>query len=232
MIDQKIRDLVDLSLSVTHKTKGHNEVFSLALHAIRLVYVKRVISNASGAVSGTGFCSDNYKYLFDKLPKSNSRRSLVMIDKLNAMLAIEYQLRERKFDVNASKRLDTEVLETAKELLQAIKPFLEKSPSKIHDNDTTLFATSAHQPPSHDLLEQAKIHFARAVSLYHASDDHELCVQWSELLENILQMEHKSSMSLDSDMFLGQVMTVKAYALSMNGNLDSGVSGVQFCPPM
>jgi hypothetical protein len=237
IIDRKIRDLVDLSLDVIHnhsssignKTKGHNEVFSLALHAIRLVYVRRVISKASGADSGSVFCSDNYKYLFDKLPKSNCRRPFVMIDKLNAMLAIEYQLRERKSDVNASKLLDAEALETAQEVLQIIQHFLEKSPTKIHDNDTTLFATSAHQPPSHELLEQAKIHFARAVSLYHASDAHELCVQWSELLLNILQMEHKSCISVtDSDMILGQVMTVKAYALSMSGNLESGVSGVTF----
>jgi hypothetical protein len=232
VIDQKIRDLVELSLDITQnqftsggsKVKGNSEVFNLALHAVRLVHVRRIVSKASGATSGTGSCADTYKYLLDKLPKSHFRRPFVMVDKLNAMLAIEYQVRERKFDTKVIEQLDTEALATAKELLETIKSCLEKSTSKSRDYETTLFATSAHLPLGNELFEQAKIHLARAVSLYHASDAHTMCAQWSDLLQRILQMEQNSSMSTDSDLLIGHVMTVKAYALSMSGNLDSGVS--------
>lgn len=232
VIDQKIRDLVELSLDITQnqftsggsKVKGNSEVFNLALHAVRLVHVRRIVSKASGATSGTGSCADTYKYLLDKLPKSHFRRPFVMVDKLNAMLAIEYQVRERKFDTKVIEQLDTEALATAKELSETIKSCLEKATSKSRDYETTLFATSTHLPLGNELFEQAKIHLARAVSLYHASDAHAMCAQWSDLLQRILQMEQKSSMSTDSDLLIGHVMTVKAYALSMSGNLDSGVS--------
>lgn len=232
VIDRWVTDLVEQALGITQNQyssvgskNGNSEVFNLALHAIRLVHVRRIMSRASGAVGGIGSTADNYKYLFDKLPKSHFQRPFVMIDKLNAMLAIGYQMREQGFDAKAILQLDTDAVATAKELLGVIKSFIEKPKPKIHDIDTTLFTTSTHQPMSRELCDQAKIHFARAVSLFHASGAHELCAQWSDLLQCILQMEPKSSMPLtDSDMILGQVMAVKAYALSMSGDLDSGVS--------
>lgn len=257
LIDKKIRDLVKLSLEVTNasrsdhssaqnrltpigsKAKGHNEVFNLALHAIRvrmltmlyvlrtthkplthftcqLVHVRRIISNASFTSH-----TDNYKFLLENLPKSHFQRPFVMIDQLNSMLALGFQVRERKFDANFIKQLDSEALAIAKVLSQTVEEFLDKSAPRV---DTTLFAASTHEPQMHELFEQAKIHFARAVSLYHVSDSHENCAQWSDLLESIIRIELKESMSLnDSGILLGQVMTVKAYALSMSGNLGLGL---------
>jgi hypothetical protein len=247
LIDQLIRDLVELSfdfsspvlgsaqhglsaanglLSSTSSTaKGNWGIFDLALRAIRLVHVRRAISKVSGAVGETISYADHYKLLLEKFPKANVRRPFIMLDKLNAVLAVEHQVRKRQFDARAIDQLDTEALEIAKEFLETMKTFVDKSLSVARSNtDTTLFVASA-QSLSNDLFEESKIHFARAVSLYHSLDAHTMCAQWSELLMSILHLKHTSSPSLeDSDVLVGQIMTVKAYSLSMSGSHASGVS--------
>jgi len=112
--------------------------------------------------------------------------------------------------------------------LETITTFIDKSsyPARA-DIDTTLFVSSA-ESLINDLFEESKIHFARAVSLYHSLNAHHMCAQWSDLFMSILHLKHTSSPSLeDSDhlhVLLGQVMTVKAYSLSMSGSHASGVS--------
>jgi hypothetical protein len=153
-----------------------------------------------------------------------------MLDKLNAMLAVEHQVRKKTIDARSINQLDTEAFEIAVEFLETVTTFFDKSSASARSNtDTTLFVTSA-ESLSNDLFEESKIHFARAVSLYHSLDAHHMCAQWSELLISILHLKHTSSSSLeDSDVLLGQIMTIKAYSLSMSGSHASGVSRRNLC---
>ncbi|KAL7544103.1 hypothetical protein ACHAXR_013581 [Thalassiosira sp. AJA248-18] len=229
LIDQRMRELVELSLKFATvssseffggNASSNDKIFNLTLEAIRLVHVRRAISKITGTASEANSCTDNYKVLLEKLPKSHFRRPFVMLDRLNAMLAAEYQMRQRELD-GKSSQLDNEALRiVAKEYLETAKIFFQKS---TRETDTTLFPTST-KSLSNDLFEETKLHFARAVSLYHSLESHDLCAQWSDLLQTTLQLKHPTSMSLeDSDVLLGQVMTVKAVALSMSGNHASGM---------
>lgn len=235
-IDRWMKELVGLSLksvaapssefgSAHHALMAANskdKIFDLTIQAIRLVHVRRTMARVSGAA---GAPSDNYKLLLEKLPKAHFRRPFVMLDRLNAILAVGYQVRERKLDGKSIRVLDNEALRTAKEYLTTVKALFDKSPSAAQGNATsTLFAASA-QSLSDDLLEETKLHLARAVSLYHSLDLHDLTSEWSDLLQSTLRLKNKPSMTLgDSDALLGQVLTVKSYALSMSGNQASGVS--------
>ena len=252
LIDQLIRDLVEISLdcsspvlgsaqhglaaanihlsSTVGSAKGNGGIFDLALRAIRLVHVRRALSRVSGAVGETISFLDHYQLLLEKLHKDNIRRPFIMLDKLNAMLAVEHQVRKKTIDARSINQLDTEAFEIAVEFLETVTTFFGKSSAAARSNtDTTLFVTSA-ESLSNDLFEESKIHFARAVSLYHSLDAHKMCAQWSELLISILHLKHTSSSSLeDSDVLLGQIMTVKAYSLSMSGGHASGVSRRNLC---
>ena len=243
LIDQLIRDLVEISLdlsspvlgsaqhglaaanihlsSTSGTAKGNGGIFDLALRAIRLVHVRRAISKVGETIS----FEDHYKIILEKLHKANIRRPFIMLDKLNAMLAVEHQVRNKNIDARSIKQLDAETLEIATEFLETITAFFDKSSAAARSNtDTTLFVTSV-ESLINDLFEESKVHFARAVSLYHSLNAHHMCAQWSELLIRILHLKHTSSSSLeDSDVLLGQIMTVKAYSLSMSGNHASGVS--------
>jgi len=240
LIDQRMRDLVELAVKFTDASSSdfgsaqhqlatigsgmansNDKIFDLALQAIRLVHVRRTIAKVSGIDGETNESyADNYKLLLDRLPKTSPRKAFVVLDKLNALLAAEYHVRERKLAARSIRQLDNEALQVAKKYLETVKTFLQGS----SDSDTTLFVSST-QTLSDDLFEETKVHFARAVSLYHSNDAHDLCAQWSDLLQGIIQLKQKSSMSLeDTDALLGQVMSLKAYALSMSGNHASGVS--------
>ncbi|KAL3802897.1 hypothetical protein ACHAW5_006192 [Stephanodiscus triporus] len=253
LIDKLMKDLVELSLdfavpvfgsakhslaaaniqlsSTSSKAKNNGEIFDLALRAIRLVHVRRATSKVSGAVGVNVSYADHYNLLLDKLNKTHNRRPFVMLDKLNAMLVVEHQVRERQFDARAIGQLDIEVLEIAKEFLETITTFTDKSSYPARANiDTTLFVTSA-ESLSNALFEEAKIHFARAVSMYHSLNAHHMCAQWSELLMSTIHLKHTSSPSLDDSdqlhVLLGQVMTVKAYSLSMSGSHASGMKAAR-----
>jgi len=106
LIDQKTRELVELSLKFTavsssdfgsahhaltaasqvssidnKKANSGDKIFNLTLQAIRLVHVRRAISKVSGIAN---VFTDNYKVLLEKLPKLHFRRPFVMLDRLNA----------------------------------------------------------------------------------------------------------------------------------------------------
>ena len=123
LIDKKMRELVELSLKFTavsssdfgsaqhavtndSKAKSNDKIFDLTLQAIRLVHGRRTISKISDASNETNSYADNYKVLLDKLPKNHFRRPFVMLDRLNAMLAAEYQVRERKLDNKYIRQLE------------------------------------------------------------------------------------------------------------------------------
>jgi len=227
LIDKHIRDLMDLSFCVSSsstsksssssKTKGHGDIFEMALRAIRQVYVRRAVSEMSGAVSSSVTYTDNYSLFLDNSIKMhNIRRPFIMLDKLNAMLAIRSS---RKFATKSISRLDSEALLIAKEFIEMVTTFVGNG-----NSDTTLFDTS-NQSLSNELFEESKIHFSRAVSLYHSLNAHHECAQWSDLLIHFLNLKQTTILSLeDSDVLLGQVMAVNAYAQSMSGNHAEGVS--------
>jgi tetratricopeptide (TPR) repeat protein len=229
LIDKHIRDLVDLSLCVSSsstsssKTKGHGDIFDMALRAIRQVHVRRAVSEMSGAVSNSVTYTDNYSLFLDNSIKMHSiRRPFIMLDKLNAMLgmlATLYKVRDRKFATKSISRLDSEALLIAKEFIDMVTTFVGNG-----NSDTTLFVTS-NQSLSNELFEESKIHFSRAVSLYHSLNAHHECAQWSDLLIHFLNLKQTTILSLeDSDVLLGQVTAVNAYAQSMSGNHAEGVS--------
>lgn len=230
LINKHIRDLVDLALCVSSsstsksssssKTKGHGDIFDMALRAIRQVHVRRTVSEMSVTGSAAIACTDNYALFLDKSIKMHSiRRPFIMLDKLNAMLAIQHQVRERKFDTKFISRLDSEALLIAKEFIEMVTTFVGNG-----NSDTTLFVTS-NQSLSNELLEESKIHFLRAVSLYHSLNAHHECAQWSDLLIHFINLKQTTILSLeDSDVLLGQVMAVSAYAQSMSGSHAAGVS--------
>jgi tetratricopeptide (TPR) repeat protein len=231
LIDKHIRDLVDLALCVSSsstsksssssKTKGHRDIFDMALRAIRQVHVRRKVSEMSVTGSEAIACADNYALFLDKSIKMNSiRRPFIMLDKLNAMLAIQYKVRERKCATKSIiSRLDSEALLIAKEFIEMVTTFVGNG-----NSDTTLFVAS-NQSLSNELFQESKIHFARAVSLYHSLNAHHECAQWSDLLIHFLNLKQTTILSLeDSDVLLGQVMAVNAYAQSMSGSHAAGVS--------
>ena len=224
LIDTKMRSAAQLAVSSSDSKKDSDKIFDLALDAIRRVHLRRTISKVSGTTDSETSYTDNYKLLLDKLPKTHFRRPFVMLDKLNAMLAAEYQVRESKLgDKTSIKRLDNEALRVAKEYMDIVKVLLEKSSaSGTRGNDSTLFVTS-NQSLSNELVEETKIHFLRGISLYESLDAHEMCAQWSDLLQSIILVTSKANMSEDTDVLLGNVMTVKAHAQSMSGSIASGL---------
>ena len=239
MIDQKMKELVELALKFTDVSSSpgfgsaqhavtptnSDKIFDLAIECIRRVHVRRTISTvSSGGDDMDNTYADNYQLLLHKLPKTHFRRPFVMLDKLNAMLAVEFQVRESKLgDAKSIRRLDSEALQTAKEYLAIVKTYSRGNSSR-DSADTTLFAAST-QSLSTDLLEDTKQALCTAVSLYHTLEAHEMCAQWSDLLESVIQLSNKRSMSLedDTDDLLGRIMTVKAHALSMSGNHTLGL---------
>jgi len=216
--------------SAEGKANNNDKIFNLTLQAIRVVHVRRTVSKVRNA-DPSGVFHDNYKLLLEKMPKTHFRRPFIMLDRLNAMLAAAYEVRERISsksvapDTKAIEKMENEALRLAREYLE----FFDKAAS-MGNRDTTLFVAST-QSLSNELFEETKLHFARAVSLYHSLDLHKLCAEWSDLLQRILQLRRQGSISLeDADVLLGQVMTVKAYALSMSGNHASGVSKSRVLP--
>jgi hypothetical protein len=142
-----------------------------------------------------------------------------MLDKLNAMLAVEHQVRERPIAARSIGQLENENLELAKEFLATITTFVDAA-----RGNTTLFVASTVSL-SDKLFEESTVYFARAVSLHHSMNAHHMCAQWSELLIRILHLKNKTSLSLEgSDVMLGQILAIKAYSQSMSGNHASGVS--------
>ena len=145
-----------------------------------------------------------------------------MLDKLNAMLAVEFQVRENKLgEAKSITQLDKEALQIAKDFLAMVKATGGK------DDDGSTLSAASNQSLNNELFEETKHHFSKAVSLYHSLEAHDMCAQWSELLVSIVQLNNKAGISLeDTDILLGQVMTVKAYAQTMSGNQAPGVSTI------
>lgn len=247
LIDNKMKELIDLAIKVTSvttadfgsaqhalisstggKPNGSDNMLHLTLEAIRLVHVRRTTKYTGSTIAGdtnAQSCADNYRLLLEKLGKNHFRKPFVMLDRLRAMLAADYQLRERKLDSQSIRHLDNETLKMAKEYVDTIKTFMD---SGREERGSTLFAASSHIL-SKDVYEESQAHFARAVSLYHSLDNHELCSQWADLLQTILQVRHPNSARTleELDALLGNVMTVKAVSLSQSGNHASGVSAMK-----
>ena len=152
IIDQKMKDLVELVsnsfgsaqfTALNASDKSTDKIFGLALEAIRRVHVRRTVSKVSGtndaANQANSTYSDNYKLLLDKLPKAHFRRPFVMLDKLNAMLAVEFQVRENKLgEAKSITQLDKEALQIAKDFLAMVKATGGKD-----DDGSTLLAASS-----------------------------------------------------------------------------------------
>lgn len=220
LIDHHVNELL-LSVNIQSTPKGNGEIFDLALRAIRLVHVRRAISKAvSGEVGEVIAYADHYTTLSEKFTKTHTcRRPYIMLDKLNAMLAVEHQVRERKIDATSIGRLENDNLELAKELLEAITTSVD-----VERGNTTLFVAYA-ESLSDKLFEESTVYFARAVSLHHSMNAYRMCAQWSELLIRILHLKNKSRLSFEgSNTMFGQILAIKAYSLSMSGSHASGVS--------
>eukprot|EP00804_Cyclotella_cryptica_P000737 CCRYP_001018-RA/>CCRYP_001018-RA protein AED:0.02 eAED:0.02 QI:978/1/1/1/0.71/0.62/8/2038/1234 len=240
LIDKLLRELVDLSSTFIKtanssvpsarkflgvagyngtRTTGGDRIFTLAINAIRVVRVRRILSDRSGQqVDGSLTGGDPYKALLDKVPKTDVRRPFIQLDRLNAMLTARYQMENHPKNV----LLDDEYLCLAREYVESLKSFSEQS-TVIRGNrdpsDGTLFAASG-QSICNDLFRETQAHFARVVSLYHSIHAHKLCAQYAEMLEAILRLTDRPNYSgfESNDIQLGEVIVVKAHALSMSGN--------------
>ena len=251
LIDKKLRELVDLSWqfksvsrsdvssaqhaittanqlsSVDNKTCGDDHIFKITLQAIRVVHVRRIVAKISGDCIELS-TTDPYKILLDKFPKSHLRRPFILLDQLVAMLTASYQVRGQKYNCESMSKLDEQALQRAKDFIETAKSFFEKSASTIkgtRDTDTTLFVTSARSLSDH-LYQEALTHFSRTVSLYHSTKEWALCAHWSDMLQIIFQFNHQANTTVsleNSDVLLGQVMTVKAFAQSSSGDSANGV---------
>eukprot|EP01082_Thalassiosira_pseudonana_P006929 g15028.t1 g15028 contig21:392906-399472(-) len=216
LIDRLLREMVDLSMKFTSPDASSaqhaiaiQDIFVLTMDAIRMTHVRRRISKMTGGSVGV----DPYRQLLDKFPKSHFRYPYILLDKLNAMLTSQYQLRELQVDIRG---LDDETLSMAQEYLEIAKPFFDK---RSNVEGSTLVASSA-QSASKDLFEETKSHFARAVSLYHSSHEFDLCAQWTAMFESILRCDDTS---LVDEAMIGEIQSVRAFALSMSGNSAEGL---------
>ena len=197
-----------------------DKVFSLALHAIRIVHVRRNLSDKSGDGGG-----DPYKYLLDKLPQNHFNRNVVLLDRLGASIAAVYDARQGE-DEGAARRLDRDTLRRSKDFMAVVKTFFEKSA----EAQTTLFAESS-QAMVAKLLGESKAHLSRAVSLYHSEDAHGLCSEYSTLLVGLLDLQSTiSGLALpiqEAATLKGNVLAILANSLTLSNKRSDGVSIVQ-----
>ena len=178
------------------------------------------MSNPQSQLESKG---DPYKVLLDKLPKSDSRRPFVLLDRLNALLTARFQM-EGKTSTNLA--LDHESLHLAQEFTDTVKTMFEQTQKATgrDSSETTLFVDSS-KTIRQKIFEDAKAHFARGVSLYHSSNAHTLCAEYAGMLEQILGLSHQTSYDFQNDNSqLGEVIAIKAYALSMSGKSAEAVS--------
>lgn len=155
--------------------------------------------------------SDPYTVLLAKIPKSDTRHSFVLLDRLNAMLNIRFQMNE---GTNKTHALDRETLHLAHEYVANSSLF---DPSSNNPSSTTLFVDST-KSMLEELFEKTKAHFARGISLYHLSDVYDMVAEYAGMLEKILRYDKSSSNDVESaNSQIGEVIAIKAHALSMTG---------------
>lgn len=154
-----------------------------------------------------------YSVLLDKIPRSDTRHFFILLDRLNAYLSIRFQIKD------LTTQLDDDILQLANEYTTAVKSIFGKS---IANDKSTLFVDSSIFVTK-DLYANTKAHFARGLSLYHSSNMHSSCAEYANILESILTDEQNCSGSDDTKAQLGEVIAIKAYALSMTGKSDEAV---------
>jgi hypothetical protein len=146
-----------------------------------------------------------------------------LLDRLNAFLTARYLAD----DSMHSRLLDNESLNLAREYIEVATPFFDKSSARGNSSisDTTLFVAS-NQAMFSELFHETKAALARAVSLYHSTDEHMLCAQYAEMLETILKLTDSTDFSdyENINAQVGEVIAVKSYALSMSGSSADAVS--------
>lgn len=151
---------------------------------------------------------DPYSVILKRIPKSDTRYCYVLLNRLNALLSVRFQM--------DNNRLDETILQLASEYVETIKPLFGQSPST---NDSTLFSDSSKS----NLHEKTKAHFARGLSLYHSSNANSSCVEYADMLESIILADGSSHDGSDASSELGEVIAIKAYSLSMTGQSGKAV---------
>ena len=216
-IDDQLRSMVELlpkkqELSLVEKNFEHDQILSMTLHAIRSVHVRR-------KMKGTCNDSDNsfpdpYRLIFDQLSKSHPLRPFVFLDKLSATLSIAFVVRQRKIE-SEYESIDQEAIILADEYLSSVKR------DDALATDTTLFV-DARNSMKKELVEEAKVQFTRAVSLYNSCNAYEITSRWASLLKDVLET-CKISSEHGEDPILAEVLSVLAYSLSMSGDYANGM---------
>jgi len=233
-IDSKIRELVDLAweyknnppimhaissadqISTDDNSSDSDHIFKITLQAIRVVHIRRILSKSANRSD----CDLNpYKAITNKFQNTH-RQPFILLDQLNAILTAQYKIRQDECDESSRSWLDKEAMKMAHEFMDIAKSTFQKSSSIDkggRDCNSTLFIPR-DQLFRNQLLQDTKIHFARAVSLYYASKDYKLCVHWSDLLYNVLKINSTQVSLEEEDALLNQVLSVKAFSQSMSGD--------------
>jgi len=239
LIDKLIRELIDLLKSGTNSHSnasssrhaanvvGHDSkslvrddhIFALTLDAIRVVKVRRILASSSS--QNEHEASNLYDLLLESLPKSDSRRPFILLDRLNAMLTARFQMEGSESSCHS---FDKKNLLLAREYIAIMKSSFGQSSSRGNNDASMLFVDSSKA--IHDeLIQDSKTYFARAVSLYHSSNAFELCAEYAEMLETVLGAGQHTD---DFEMQIGEVLAIKAYAQSMIGETVEAVRTMYF----
>ncbi len=238
-IDAKIGELVELAwkyknepadmraissanqISTDDDSSDSDHIFKITLQAIRVVHIRRILSKATKRCD---YGSTPYKSILNKFQNTH-RRPFILLDQLNAILTAQYKVRQDECNEGSRTWLDKEAMTMANEFIDIVTDAFKQSSSTdigSRDYNTTLFVPR-DQLLRNQLLQDTKIHFARAVSLYHASKDYKLCAHWSDLLHNVLKI-NCVDVSLDEEnALLNQVLLVKAFSQSMCGDDAMGM---------
>ena len=189
------------------------------LDAIRVVKVRRILAGSSS--QNEHEASNLYDLLLESLPKSDSRRPFILLDRLNAMLTARFQMEGSESSCHS---FDKENLLLAREYIAIMKSSFGQSSSRGNNDASMLFVDSSKA--IHDeLIQDSKTYFARAVSLYHSSNAFELCAEYAEMLETVLGAGQHTD---DFEMQIGEVLAIKAYAQSMIGETVEAVRTMYF----
>ena len=246
-IDVYIRDLASMStkfsgdnkIELTKSSPSSNDtLFNLACTAARQVCVRRLQSDKSISSNNISIGKETdktYDILLSFYPKGHVKSYIIVLDNMCAILTAIKVLREDSSSLSTRmSMLDVMCLQIASDFIQNILTDPKQTSTK-----TTILGDDPFDREVL-ILKRAQDQFSHAVCLYRALDDgHEVCAKWADLLLKVLtrlnimqsldDINHMSSSQKGkiegiSDEVISEVMSVKAFSLTMSGSPEAGIN--------
>ena len=217
-IDRQLRSMVELvsereDITLVGESMRENNILKLVLKTLRSVHTRRMMLYLSNVKEyGNEPEPDTYQIMFDQLSRGHQLRPSVVLDKISAILHVSSEVRRRKLD-GVFHSIDQEVIILADQFLSSLK---HETPS-----DTTLFVDTKNVMKT-ELINDAKEQFARAVSLYHSWDAHEMCAKWARMMKDLHEKNRVASEHGEGHLQAG-VLSLLGFSLSMSGNHAEGM---------